>query len=75
MKNKMWRMGIVLILGALMAGCAHLHPLAYHDDNQIPQGPGLLSGEDGAFSLQFDHLGLNHTNNSTSNQTDPNNGE
>ena len=33
-----------------LAGCAG-EPVPYHSGNEIPQGPGLLSGEDGAFVL------------------------
>lgn len=33
-----------------LAGCA-AEPVPYHSGNEIPQGPGLLTGEDGAFVL------------------------
>jgi len=74
MKNRAWLLWVVLAFGFLMTGCAHQRPLVYHDDNQIPQGSGLLSGKDGTFSLQFNHLGLDGTNNSPSDETNPNNG-
>ena len=76
MKNKKRLMCALLAFGFLMTGCAHQRPLAYHDDSQIPQGPGLLSGKDGAFKLQFNDLERDGASNSISNQTDPkNNGE
>lgn len=46
----------ILLAGMLASGCAG-QPFAYHDANQIPQGPGLVSGEDGAFRLTVNDLG------------------
>ena len=65
----------LLACGFLMMGCAHQRPLAYHDDSQIPQGSGLLSGKDGAFKLQFNDLEHDGASNRISNQTDPRNNE
>ena len=41
-------MRVLLLL--LLAGCA-AQPVPYHSGNEIPDGPGLLSGADGAFVL------------------------
>ena len=38
------------LLLLLLAGCA-AQPAPYHSGNEIPNGPGLLSGADGAFVL------------------------
>ena len=39
------------ILGcALLAGCS-AQPVPYHSGNEIPNGPGLLTGPEGAFVL------------------------
>jgi hypothetical protein len=38
------------LLCLLVAGCA-AQPVPYHSGNEIPPGPGLLSGADGAFVL------------------------
>jgi len=76
MKNKKRLMCALLAFSFLMTGCVHQRSLDYHDDSQIPQGPGLLSGKDGAFKLQFNDHGYDGASNSISNQTDPkNNGE
>ena len=34
----------------VLAGCA-AQPVPYHSGNEIPRGPGLLSGEQGEFVL------------------------
>jgi hypothetical protein len=36
---------------SLLAACA-AEPVAYHSGNEIPQGPGLLTGPEGAFVLR-----------------------
>lgn len=41
------RLGVVVMLG----GCAAT-PFDYRSHNEIPEGPGMLSGEAGAFSLR-----------------------
>ena len=41
-------MRVLLLL--LLTGCA-AQPVPYHSGNEIPAGPGLLSGQDGAFVL------------------------
>ncbi|WP_306078777.1 hypothetical protein [Oceanimonas sp. CHS3-5] len=42
--------GILLLLLAL-AGCNGT-PAQYHSEREIPEGPGLLTGEDGAYLYQ-----------------------
>ena len=39
-----------LLVIVLLAGCA-AQPVPYHSGNEIPNGPGLLTGPDGAFVL------------------------
>lgn len=36
------------LLGAALAGCAAA-PFEYHSQREIPEGPGMFSGEEGAF--------------------------
>ena len=38
------------VLAAGLAGCSAA-PFDYHSPGEIPRGPGLLSGKDGAFVL------------------------
>jgi hypothetical protein len=40
----------VLVAIALLAGCA-AEPVPYHSGNEIPRGPGLLTGAQGEFVL------------------------
>lgn len=35
----------------LAAACGEITPVAYTPTDEIPEGPGLLSGEDGEFTL------------------------
>lgn len=42
-----------VFLCLLLAGCA-AQPVPYHSGNEIPNGPGLLSGPEGAFVLNAD---------------------
>lgn len=42
------RLALVILAGAL-AGCGAAKPVPYHSAQEIPQGPGMFSGEDGAF--------------------------
>jgi hypothetical protein len=39
-----------VLLCLLLAGCG-AQPVPYHSGNEIPNGPGLLSGAEGAFVL------------------------
>ena len=44
------------ILAALclaLSGCA-AEPVPYHSQNEIPRGPGLLTGAEGAFVLSIE---------------------
>jgi hypothetical protein len=41
---------LFLIGFVFMAGCAS-EPVPYHSGNEIPRGPGLLTGAEGAFVL------------------------
>jgi len=42
--------------GAVLAGCG-AKPLAYHSAQEIPQGSGMFSGEEGAFVFQVGSAG------------------
>ena len=43
----------LLSLCAVLAGCA-TEPYTYHSGNEIPRGPGLLTGASGEFVLSAD---------------------
>lgn len=53
MKRTSIPMAILLAAGAalLVLGCASPKPFDYHSGNEIPEGPGLFSGKDGAVTL------------------------
>ena len=40
----------ILTLCAILAGCA-AEPVPYHSGNEIPRGPGLVTGPQGEFVL------------------------
>ena len=42
-----------LLVSLLLAGCA-AEPVPYHSANEIPRGPGLLTGPSGEFVLSAD---------------------
>jgi hypothetical protein len=42
--------GAVLVAIALLTGCA-AEPVPYYSGNEIPRGPGLLTGAQGEFVL------------------------
>lgn len=46
---------LLLVLSLVMTACAGSRgePLQYTDRSDIREGPGLLTGEDGAFTLNF----------------------
>lgn len=46
---------LLLALSLAFSACAGSggEPLQYTDRDEIPEGPGLLTGEDGAFTLEF----------------------
>ena len=39
---------------AVLGACADAKPFEYREISEIQDGPGLLSGEDGAFVFTFD---------------------
>jgi hypothetical protein len=43
---------VLLALCAALAACAAAEPVPYHSGNEIPQGPGLFTGPEGAFVLR-----------------------
>ncbi len=47
---------LLLAACAALAGCA-AEPVPYHSGNEIPRGPGLLSGAEGEFVLRLDGSG------------------
>jgi hypothetical protein len=44
-------MRAALLAWVALAGCA-AEPVPYHSGNEIPRGPGLLTGAEGAFVLR-----------------------
>jgi hypothetical protein len=44
-------MRAALLAWIALAGCA-AEPVPYHSGNEIPRGPGLLTGAEGAFVLR-----------------------
>ena len=42
---------LVLTAGATLAGCAAFEPMEVPQSGEIPEGPGLFSGDDGAFTI------------------------
>ena len=46
-------MRALLLPIVLVAGCA-AEPVAYHSGNEIPSGPGMLTGDKGAVVLTAD---------------------
>lgn len=52
--NRIMALLLIIMLAAVLAvnGCAVTpEPFDYHQDNELKQGPGLFSGEDGAFTI------------------------
>jgi hypothetical protein len=45
--------GALLAACAALFGCAAAEPVPYHSQNEIPLGPGLFSGPEGAFVLRL----------------------
>ncbi|MEH6651992.1 MAG: hypothetical protein V7707_18375 [Motiliproteus sp.] len=41
----------LLLAGWLLVGCSGAQPMAYQDQNEIPEGPGLFTGESGEVSF------------------------
>jgi hypothetical protein len=44
---------LLLAICTVLAGCA-AEPVPYHSQNEIPRGPGLLTGPAGEFVLNSD---------------------
>ncbi len=51
MRSTIVRMALLAAMLGLAVGCAEITPVAYTPIDEIPPGPGLLSGEDGEFTL------------------------
>ncbi len=51
MYSNVLRMAILAAVFGLVAGCGQVTPVAYTPIDEIPPGPGLLSGEDGEFTV------------------------
>lgn len=51
MALKILRMALFAAVFGLVAGCGQITPVAYAPIDEIPPGPGLLSGEDGEFTV------------------------
>ncbi len=47
----MARGALLAALLGLAAACGEITPVPYTATDEIPEGPGLLSGEDGEFTL------------------------
>lgn len=46
------RLATLILLGALLSGCAGVQPgTRSHNRQEIPPGPGMLSGDDGQFVI------------------------
>ncbi|WP_157772197.1 hypothetical protein [Zobellella denitrificans] len=45
-----WLLLATLLLG--LSACSLGRPLEYHSDREIPPGPGLVTGERGALTLE-----------------------
>lgn len=41
----------IFFVVTVLAACAKSEPFEYHRIDEIPEGPGLFSGEDGEFTL------------------------
>lgn len=43
-----------LVLALALAACAGAKPFEYHPIHEIPEGPGLVTGEDGEWVIYGD---------------------
>lgn len=50
-RPKALRMALLAAAVGLIAACGQVTPVAYAPIDEIPPGPGLFSGEEGAFTL------------------------
>ena len=46
-----FRTPLVLVLALFLIGCAGQKPFAPQAIDDIPEGPGLISGDDGEFTI------------------------
>lgn len=44
------RLALMLLLAGVLAGCS-VQPSEYRSDKEIPEGPGMISGQDGRLLL------------------------
>ena len=51
MRSNALRMALLVLVFGVIAGCGQITPVAYTPTDQIQPGAGLLSGEDGEFTL------------------------
>ena len=42
---------LIATLSLLLSNCAHYEPMEVHQTDDIPQGPGAFSGEEGEFVI------------------------
>ena len=42
---------LLLLLAFTLSACAHYEPLEYTPISEIPDGPGLLTGEEGEWTI------------------------
>jgi len=41
----------VTIFALLVAGCSGWEPMDYHPNSEIPEGPGMISGKKGGWTI------------------------
>lgn len=51
MRSTIIRLALLAVALGLAAACAEITPVAYTPIDEIKPGPGLLSGEEGEFTL------------------------
>ena len=50
-RNHKWYSMVLLILLMTISACAGGKDFAYWSDNEVPQGKGIFSGDDGYFTI------------------------
>ncbi len=45
---------VAVAVAVLLAACAVAKPFEYHPTDEIPEGPGLVTGEDGEWVIYAD---------------------
>ena len=43
--------GMAFAVLALLGACAEIKPFEYRETDEIPEGPGLFTGDEGAFTF------------------------